>query len=476
MKKAILASVAALVAGTGIAFGQAPPNAPTDPSTISASGSPMYDPNVVQAWGRGPLYLQGGPEGGYPPDAPGYMCGRCGTGENCGQCRHCGGRGCEECGPKWPQFHKAAGGPDCFFFDVEAIYFYARSMKISAPMITSGPIGSAARIGEDGTTVLFGGDNVRYGPIPSLRLNMGIWDETRCWGWNASAFITEQHAEVDRFDAPITGRTVLARPIVNVLTGVPDSIIVANPPAFGGSALGYANLQSGGAELNLMRNWAYYDRFKLTGLAGFRWYNLNEEVRVDTTAVVPGADPNDPSIRTISDRFLTRNNFYGGQAGATVEVRRGRWFTEATGKVAAGFTHEQLKQSGFTQFSGPALPGEQIARDPTTTTTIPYGAYVLESNSGTFTDKEFAWMPEFNLKIGYQWTQRFSTFFGYDALYISKVVRAGEQVNPNINPTLLPISDVFNPQFPFGPPEPSLIFKKSDFFMQGFTFGAMYRY
>jgi hypothetical protein len=45
-----------------------------------------------------------------------------------------------------------------------------------------------------------------------------------------------------------------------------------------------------------------------------------------------------------------------------------------------------------------------------------------------------------------------------------------------VNPTLLPVSNVFNPQFPFGPPQPSLKFEKSDFFMQGFQFGLTFRY
>jgi hypothetical protein len=491
MRKKILASVAAFAAGAGLAWGQAPMPSPNDPAYISASGQQMLDPNVMPVIGsKEPLYFQGGPGGygpprgggqGHPPLWGGAGCGQDGCGEGgCGEGGNANGCGNLFSGQPGPGFggqvHKAAGGPDCFFFDVDSLYYYFRSMRVNAPLITAGPIGTTGRLGEDGVRVLVGDNHFKFGPQAALRLNMGAWCEDRIWGLNVSAFITEQRAEVDEFDAPITGRTVLARPTFNILTGVTDAVTIASPPNFGGSAVVYANSRAGGAEVNLMRNWAYYDKFKLTGLAGVRWFSLNEQLRIDSSSSVPSNDPNDPSIRDINDTFLTRNNFYGGQLGFETEVRRGRWFTDVTAKFAAGFTHEKLTQSGFTAFGGPALPGEVIVRDPATRTIVPSGVFVAEPNSGSFSDKQFSWMPEGNVRIGYQWTQRLSSYIGYDIMYISKVVRPGDQVNPNVNPTLLPITNVFNPQFPFGPPEPSLLFKTGDFVMQGFEFGVTYRY
>ena len=173
----------------------------------------------------------------------------------------------------------------------------------------------------------------------------------------------------------------------------------------------------------------------------------------------------DPPVRDITDNFTTRNNFYGLQTGFQTEWRHNRWFVDATAKIAIGLTHEKLNINGTTRFVDAGI--ENI---------VPFGAFALEPNSGDHSTKKFAYMPEGTIKVGYQWTQRLSTYVGYDGLYINRVVRPGDQVNPVINPTLLPISQAYNPQFPFGPAQPSLPFKQADFYMQGFVVGLTFRY
>lgn len=469
MKKRMLASVAALAAGVGVAWGQGQGQAVADPAAVAIPG--VATPGaVIPTAGHEALYLQGGPEdpyaayrnyGPYAGGDPGRGCGPhgCGRGDGCGH-------GWFACGDGSQQIHKAAGGPDCFYFDLELLYLYGRSMPTATPLLAAGPIGSTGRPGvEDGVRVLFGDSNVNFGPQASLRGTMGIWDKNRCWGIETVGFLTEQRAEVNQFQGPITGRTVLARPNFNVLTGVPDSVLISSPPQFGGSAGTYTNSRAGGVELNLLRNWAYYDKFKFNTLAGFRWFSLNEQMRVDSTSTLTDVNPADPPIADITDLIVTRNNFYGFNFGFQSELRWNRWFVDQTAKIGVGFTHQQIETSGQTRV--------QVGPD---TRTDPYGAYILEPNSGNFSDNEFAILPEYNIKLGYQWTQRFSTFIGYDVIYISSVARPGEQFNPNINPTLLPISQNYNPQFPFGPPQPSMPFDKSEYWLQGFQFGMSLRY
>lgn len=465
MKKRLLASVAALATSAGLAWGQTHANAPAavDPAAVPIPGV-MPPGGVMPVVGSEALFYQGGP----PDDSGRYMPRHT---ADCDDCNRGWGRfhgcenGCFQCGDGSRQVHKAAGGPDCFYYDIELLYMYFRSMPIAAPMLTAGPIGSSGRIGEDGVRVLFGQNNVDLSPHATLRQTLGFWDPCRKWGVEAIAFITEQRAEVDRFEGPITGRTVLARPNINALTGVPDSILIASPPNFGGSAGVYTNTRAGGAELNFLRSCAYYDKFKFNLLGGFRWMSLNEQIRVDSNTVLNDQLPVDPPVRDITDLFATRNNFYGLQVGLQTEWRHNRWFINANAKVAAGFTHEKLNISGSTRFVDAGI--ERI---------VPFGAFALEPNSGRFSTKEFAYLPAGTIKLGYQWTQRLSTYIGYDGLYISDVVRPGDQINPVINPTLLPISQTFNPQFPFGPPEPALKFERSDFYLHGFEFGLTFRY
>jgi hypothetical protein len=459
MRKRFLASVAALVMTASLTIGQDP------------SGTPIADPMAIPIPGVAPpggitpvigskemLFLQGGPQNAWPCYGP-----NCGRNCDCDGCKR--GLECLRCGDGANSVHKAAGGPDCFYFDLELLYLYYRAMPVPTPLLTAGPIGSTGRPGEEGVRILFGNDNVDIGPHATIRGTMGVWDACRRWGLEVSAFLTEQRAEVDMFDAPITSRTVLARPNFNVLTGVPDSILISSPPTFGGSAGIYTNNRAGGAEVNILRSWCYYDRCKFNTLIGARWFSLNEQLRIDSTSVLPFPDPNDPNIIDITDNFTTRNNFYGINFGFQSEWRHGRWYADLTAKIAAGFTHEKLNINGFTR---------QVNQGVATVT--PFGAFALEPNSGDFSDNEFAVLPSCTLKLGYNWTQRLSTFIGYEGMYLSRVVRPGNQINPNINPTLLPVSNVFNPQFPFGPAQPSLLFDNNDFWLQGFTFGLSFRY
>jgi hypothetical protein len=473
MKQRLLASVAALAASAGLAWGQARPSAPSawDPADVPIPGVPTPG-GVMPVIGSEPVFLQGGP----PDDGAGLhrhgICFGDGCGGNaCGNGCGCGGlfgffKDSCQCGDGSKQVHKAAGGPDCFYYDIELMYYWFRSMPVTAPLLSAGPIGSSARPGvEDGVSVLYGGRTYDQSPFASLRQTLGFWCADHCWGMEASAFLTEQKAQVYHFDGPIDGRVVLARPNINALTGVPDSVLISSPPNFGGSAGVYANSRAGGAELNFLKSCAYYDKFKFNALFGFRWMTLNEQIRVDSHSVLTDQNPADPPVRDITDNFTTRNDFYGLQPGFQAEWRHNRWYVDATAKVAVGFTHEMLDIHGTTRFVDAGI--ENI---------VPFGAFTLQPNSGDHSTKQFAYLPEGTIKLGYNWTQRLSTYIGYDGLYISNVVRPGPQINPVINPTLLPISQVYNPQFPFGPPEPSLLFKKSDFYMQGLTLGLSFRY
>src|SRR5207245_2673950 len=140
-------------------------------------------------------------------------------------------------------------------------------------------------------------------------------------------------------------------------------------------------------------------------------------------------------------------------------------FVDMTGKIAAGVMNEFLSIEGRTRFV-----------DAGVTNIVPAGLLALETNSGRTHHNEFAYIPEFNIKFGFQVTQHMSVFTGYNAIYVSKVERPGDQIDPNVNPTLLPISNQYNPQFPFGPFRPARLNESSDFFAQGFQFGLSFRY
>ncbi len=238
------------------------------------------------------------------------------------------------------------------------------------------------------------------------------------------------------------------------------------PGQFGGFAHVDTRFHMGGAELNLLKDLIYCDQVKANLLGGFRYVDTTESLDIVSTSTLPNpANGANPLVSTIGDSFRTHNQFIGGQLGFEAELRRGRVFLDMTGKIAAGDMHERLQVIGFTT-SG-TLTG-------LTSTTVPGGLFALPSNGGKASRNEFAYVPEGSLNLGYQWTQRISTYVGTNFLYLSRVLRPGDQIDPVVNPNQVPVSTTFGQNF--GPTRPEPVVRQTDFWTAGVTFGMSIRY
>ena len=185
MRKGFIASVAALTAGAGMALGQgAPTPPPSPPPGYPAWSGPGGPPPAGPAAGDPNAFL-GGPTG-YPPgptDVPpagemplyGQVAGP--------DAAHPANPGAQ---PKYGtvvgQLHKAAGGPDRWWVDVEENVWVVRSMPFAFPILTAGTVGGTGSLGEPGTRVLLGDKDLDYGEFNVFRLNLGLWDKCRVWG------------------------------------------------------------------------------------------------------------------------------------------------------------------------------------------------------------------------------------------------------------------------------------------------------
>ena len=134
-------------------------------------------------------------------------------------------------------------------------------------------------------------------------------------------------------------------------------------------------------------------------------------------------------------------------------------------KVALGDMHEQVSINGATSITS-ATPGVAPR-------TFNSGLLALSSNSGTFTRDRFAVVPEVGLRVGYQVTNNLRVFVAYNFLYISEVVRPGDQIDRILNTNLIP---PFSPAAPAGPVHPVVPFKSTDLWVQGVSFGLEWRY
>ena len=69
---------------------------------------------------------------------------------------------------------------------------------------------------------------------------------------------------------------------------------------------------------------------------------------------------------------------------------------------------------------------------------LPGGLLALSSNSGTFSGSDWVFVPEASVRVGYQVRENLRVYVGYSFLYWPAVYRAAEQIDPVVNPGLLP--------------------------------------
>ena len=104
----------------------------------------------------------------------------------------------------------------------------------------------------------------------------------------------------------------------------------------------------------------------------------------------------------------------------------------------------------------------------------PGGLLALRSNIGSSSNDEFSVVPKVTVKVGYQVNNALRGFVGYDFLYWSAVVRPGKQIDTVVDESLIPN---FNPSaVSAGQDRPGVLFRESDFWVQGLTTGLELRY
>jgi hypothetical protein len=330
-------------------------------------------------------------------------------------------------------------------------------------------------LGQPTTTVLFGGSPVTQDPQSGARFYAGYWlDCEHLWAVEVGGFFlgrSNQSFDVNSATTPVITRPFSAR----TPGGTSESVeFVATPGINAGdlfSSRGSLHIdtpsQLWGTEANVRCNLCCLCDLRVDLLAGFRYLNLEEGLHITENLTiqnaVPAAGLNVGDQVVVTDRFDTRNEFYGGQVGVAAEWKYGRWFVDGTFKLALGDVHQVVDIHGSTTItSAGAAPRVTNA-----------GLLALASNSGTFSRDQFAVAPELTLKVGYQVTERLRAYLGYNFLYLSSVVRPGDQIDRTLDVNQIP----GNPSTPVPPPARPLVpFKTSDFWAQGLVFGLEWRY
>jgi hypothetical protein len=321
--------------------------------------------------------------------------------------------------------------------------------------------------------VLFGNSSADLGTFSGGRFTAGTWlDADKSFGVEAIGFFLGQQSSTRTF-AVAGGPLILGVPFFNTATGTEDFSDVADPGETFGRVEISTFLRYWGAEANLLCNLFCNCNLAVDALVGFRNLNLDEGLRISApTEGIPGdailffnGSLFFPPVQTTStDTFRTHNHFYGGQVGARAWWQGGNVFAALAAKVALGSTHQVVDVSGSSELraggTGPILA------------TAPGGLFAQPSNSGRFSHDDFAVVPEVGANIGYQLTGWMRLFVGYRFTYWSSVVRPGDQINRNVNPTQVPTFIEFGTPSPVPPAAP--VFRTTDFWAQGLSFGVAF--
>lgn len=323
----------------------------------------------------------------------------------------------------------------------------------------------------DAIEPLFGGfgNNLDYHEQSGLRLSLGGWlDCNQEWGLDASYFQLEQKTAGGTFSS--SGDPVIGPVFFDPNTNTRNLILSSLPNFTSGPLAGLprtavieasANNRLWGAEANVRKQiGSVFFADHLDFLVGFRHLQFGEGVGIVTDSV-SGPGSVEPTTLHIEDHLGVLNQFYGPQIGLASHTQVGKWSFDAIGKLALGDMHEISNINGSTLLTTP------------TTIASNTGVLAEPTNIGRPTRDRFSVVPELTFNVGYQVIENVRVTMGYNFLYISSLMRAGDLVDGvdarqvRSLSTFDPTAQVVHPQFQQ---------HDSRFWAQGLNFGIEVRY
>ncbi|WP_253156209.1 BBP7 family outer membrane beta-barrel protein [Stieleria tagensis] len=353
-----------------------------------------------------------------------------------------------------------------FYFRAEYLLWDTSGMG-TPPLVTTSPAGTpqdiAGVLGEPGTSVLFGGGKINGGATSGFMTRSGMW------------FTKEQRASLeseffwvggqdDGYTGYSDGSVILARPFFDIDSGQETAQLLSYPDIVSGSV----NVQSDSELMSYLLSGRFAlcpptgtccqpcgARERTDWLIGYRYLKLEDSLQINES--LQSELTSAPGSVALTDNFRTKNQFNGLQLGVIhVEPLQRGWFESAL-RVALGNNKQTLNINGNTTYTESGV-----------TDTYPGGLYAQRTNSGSFTRDQFVFVPELRLRLGLRVTDRFHFTIGYSALYLPNVIRAGEQIDTDINPGLIPEeSDPLT-----GALRPQVQWIQSDYIAHGLNLGG----
>lgn len=325
-----------------------------------------------------------------------------------------------------------AVGPSHHFWVRNEWLYWATSGQPLPILATGSPAftapGLAGVPGTVNTVTLYGDSRVNNDFRNGYRLSAGTWfDDCRTCGIEGDFFFLGDSRQ--GFSTGSFGTSIIGRPYVHPATGQPAVSLVSFPGRTAGALnIDVRNSTIGGG-VNTIHDLCGGDCHRIDLLVGYRYWNVADDVQItDARLLVSGGVP--VAAAQFHDRFQTSNNFHGGLIGLAGETQGKKWFVGGRASVALGANCQTIDIGGSTLIATPnGVPATPVG-----------GLLAQPGNIGQYNRSVFAVVPEVGVRVGCHLSEHTRFYAAYNFLYMSSVVRAGDQIGTSMpiytpNPT-----------------------------------------
>lgn len=295
------------------------------------------------------------------------------------------------------------------------------------------------------TDVLYDDPRPTYGFASGLKGSLGGWlGRDSDWGVELRGFYVPKESTRDTLQSG-QPNSFFSVPFYDQAKNTEYAVVIgsaiAGQPSSAGSVSVGSSLDLWGVGARARKRGCGCGDVDLGFSAGFRYLRLDETFQIDyaTDPTVPaffgnatlgsylfagGTLPGAGSRVWAQDRVSASNDFYGLELGldAKVPVIPDLTLTISP-SVALGVNRERLDTSGWGQ--AVTAGGGMLS--------TPYGVFARPGAVGSRSETRFAVVPEVDLQLSYQLTKNVELRFGYDFLFLSDMVWAGNQLSRSIH-------------------------------------------